>query len=117
MGVDDDVKVIGSKAGGGQIGEQAFFVFKEAAALLRQLVARAGFDEDGVIAGADGEGIHGEGQTVLRVGGDLFFPERFGNDAEHGSAIEIEGAVGEEGEFEIAKVYAVQSVFLDGCGP
>ena len=61
-----------------------------------------------MIAGADGQGIHGDVQTVLGIGGELFLPERFGNDAEHGAAVEIVESVGDDGEFEIAKCSAVQ---------
>ncbi len=55
MSVDDDVEIIGSKAGVVEIGEQALFGIKDAARLLRELVAGSGIDEDGVIAGADGQ--------------------------------------------------------------
>ena len=47
-------------------------------------------------------------QAILGIGGKLLLPERFGNDAEHGSAIEVVEAVGNDGEFEIAKRSAMQ---------
>jgi hypothetical protein len=108
MSVDDDIEIIGSKAGSVEIGQQAMLEIIDAPHLVWYFVAGSGVDEDGVIAGADYQGIHRGVETVLRVGGKLLLPHRFWDDAKHGAAVEIVEAIGKDGEFEIAKRSAVQ---------
>jgi hypothetical protein len=74
----------------------------------RLLVADAGFDEDDRGAGADDDGVHAEEDAVELVGWDALLPERFGHDAEHGPAVEEVGAVGAEGEGEVAEGHIEQ---------
>ena len=72
MSVDDDIEIIGSKAGGIEIGKQALFVVVDAAGLLGQFVAGSGVDEDGVIRGADGQRVHGDMEAILASAGSFF---------------------------------------------
>ena len=58
-----------------------------------QLIAAAGFDQDGVIASADEVTVEGEGDAVEFVGRGLTAPQGFGDDAEEGSAVEMIDAV------------------------
>jgi hypothetical protein len=55
-----------------------------------------------VLAGADDDGIEAEKDAILGVGGSAPFPEGFGDDAEHGSAVEEVGSVAEDGQLEVA---------------
>jgi hypothetical protein len=54
------------------------------------LVSQARLDQDGELATADEEAIGRDRDAVLRVGGELSFPEHFRDYAEHRSAIQPE---------------------------
>ncbi len=102
MGVDDDVDFFRTNLGGFERVRELLLGAINLVEFGRELVADAGFDGDGVLTGAHDDGIEAEKDAVLRVGGSAFFPERFGDDAEHGSAVEEIVAVGEDGELEVA---------------
>ena len=54
---------------------------------------------------------HAERDAVARVGGRALLPQRLGHHAEHGAAVEPEGAVGQRQQVEIAEAHARQSAF------
>src|SRR5690606_38032291 len=61
-------------------------------------------DEDEGVGRLDEEAAHGERNAVPLVGGDPALPERLGDDAEHGAAVEalepgLEGVDAESAEF------------------
>jgi hypothetical protein len=47
-------------------------------------------------------------EPIVGVGGEFLLPERLGDYAKHGSAVEVVESVGDDGKFEIAKRGAVQ---------
>lgn len=65
----------------------------------RELIADAGLDEDGFVMGADDGAVGAEEDAVLVVDGGTLLPEGLGDDAEHGTAVEAEGAVGAMEDF------------------
>ena len=56
--------------------------------LLRFLVSDPGIHQDQVVGGLHQEAAQGEGNPMSVVGGDLFFPQRPWNNAEHGATIQ-----------------------------
>ena len=68
----------------------------------RLLVADSRLDDHDVSAGADDGGVEAEQDAIFLVGRHTLLPERFWNNAEHGSAIEQVGAIGADGQLEIA---------------
>src|ERR1035441_8487972 len=71
------------------------------------LIAGAGFDQDGVIAGADEVAVESERDTVEFVDRGLAAPEGFGNDAEEGAAIPPVDGIADQREREIAQLGVV----------
>ena len=71
------------------------------------LVAAAGFDQDGVIAGADHVAVEAERDAVEFVDRGLAAPKGLGDDAEHGAAIPPIDGIADEGQGEIAYLGAV----------
>ncbi len=57
---------------------------------LTLLVAHARVDQDQAIAVLDQQAAHSPGAEVVGVGGVVFLPKHFRDDAEHGPAIEFE---------------------------
>ena len=78
-------------------------ILVDLAALFVLLVADPGFDQDHGGASAHDDRIQSEQNAVLWIGGRFLLPERLGNYAEHGSAVQSEGAVGGKGQLEIAE--------------
>jgi hypothetical protein len=56
-----------------------------------------------MFAGADDDGVQPESDSILCVGGQTLFPQRFGNYSEHGSAIEVVSAVAQDSKFEVSQ--------------
>jgi hypothetical protein len=87
--VDDDVNFVSGEAKIEKTGiEQRRAETIDLAEFGAEFVTGSGFDEDVFAAGANEKAIHGKLNAVARVGGTLLFPERLGNDAEHGAAIQ-----------------------------
>jgi hypothetical protein len=118
VGIEDVGDVFGADAGGGERGGEEFVVLVDLAHFGREFVAQAGFDDDERGRHADDEGVEAEEDAVLVVGRGAAAPERFGDDAEHGTAVEEEGAVGAESELERAEdaMGADQGVVAGACG-
>ena len=66
------------------------------------LVAAAGFDQDGVLAGADNVAVEAERDAIEFVDRGLAAPKRLGDDAEHGTAIPPVDGIADQGQGEIA---------------
>lgn len=77
-------------------------VLVDLALLGRELVAEAGLNDDECRGEAYDKRIEAEEDVVVFVGARAAAPEGFGDDAEHGAAIEQECAVGADGELEVA---------------
>ena len=103
VSVEDVGHVFGTDAGGGEGRGKELVILVDLAHFGRELVAEAGLDDNERRGHADDEGVEAEEDAVLVVGGSAAAPEGLGNDAEHGTAVEEEGAVGAEGEFEVAE--------------
>src|SRR5579884_458620 len=73
--------------------------------LLIPLVSDSGIDEDVHPVRLDEESAELQMNPVPVVGGMMFFPEYFRDDAEHGAAVEAEGAVGERFDFKGAELH------------
>jgi hypothetical protein len=100
VGIDDGVDAFERDTcfseGGGEQGLGTVDLCK----LWWQFLAEASFNDRRVQAGrgagADDEGVEAEGDAVLVVAGNGAVPEGFGDDAEHGTAVEVAEAVGED---------------------
>jgi hypothetical protein len=73
-------------------------------ALRVHLPANSRVDDHRLFA-ADDERPQAKTDAVARVGRGTLFPERLGNDAEHGAAVEAERAVAEGNQLEIAETH------------
>src|SRR6185369_15582603 len=78
--------------------------------LLRQLVAYAAFDQDGMRPGAYDDRIQAQRHQVAGVGWQLALPQGFGDDTEHASAIEVINPVGDGGELEVTESDALHGI-------
>ena len=76
--------------------------FGALAAARIHLIAAAGFDQDGVLAGADHVTVEAERHAVELVGGGLAAPQRLRHHAEYGAAVPPVDRVADQGQFEIA---------------
>ena len=103
VGVEDVGDVFGADAGGGEGGGQELVVLVDLAHLWGELVAEAGLDDDERRGHADDERVEAEEDVVVASARVRRLQSGLGNDAEHGAAVEQEGAVGAEGEFEVAE--------------
>ena len=56
------------------------------------------------------DGIQSQGHEIVALRLYLAFPQAFGDDAEHASAIEVVNAVGDGGKFEIAQGHALHGM-------
>ena len=103
MRVDDDVHIFKSDAGGGEALRRSCFASKTARSFSGSLLPMPGFDNDGVLTGTDNDGVEAKLDAVLRIRGCTLLPHGLGHHTEHGSAVEIIGAIGEDGQLEIAE--------------
>ena len=96
MGVDDEPHVVGLEAGlanpilerGASVGPFVLHTV-DLVELRNLLVAKPGVEEHEAVIMLDQQTAHAERNAVPRIGGNATFPERLGNDAEHGAAIEL----------------------------
>src|SRR6266480_5616746 len=107
MRVDHDVDVLGSNSARIKILEQLGGLAVDLAHLVRQLVANASLDQDVLFSGANQQRIQPGRNEIPFIGGGLFGPHDFGNDAEERAAVEGIGAIGEDAEFEVAEIELV----------
>ncbi len=103
VGVEDVRDVFGADTGGCERGGQELVVLVDLPHFGGELVAETGFDDDERRGHADDERVEAKEDAVLVIGRSAAAPERLGNYAEHGATVEEEGAVGAEGQFEVAE--------------
>ena len=107
MAIDDDVYVVRRYARRGQLVEQLSGLAVDLDHSFGQLVARAGFNQHGLRAGADDDGVQAQGNEIVALRLDLSFPETSGDNTEHASAIEVVDPVRDSGQLKIAEVDAL----------
>ncbi len=82
------------------------FASKMARSFLWKLVADPCLNDDRLLACLDDDGVGAEQDAVLIVGRRALLPQGLGDDAEHGSAIEVVRAVAQNCELKLAKLRA-----------
>ena len=94
--------LIRSYAGRCQRRRQQFAVAMNCAHLGGLLVADAGFDQHHSVAGAHDHTVGPQHDPILLIRSGAAAPQRLGNDAEHGAAIEQKGTIRAEQKLEVA---------------
>jgi hypothetical protein len=112
MGIDDVCDFGGMDSGGAKGCGKTLVILVDRAHLCGLLVADAGFDEDGGVRGSDDGGVEAEEEVVIGVGWGALGPKGLRNDAEHGAAVQEEGAVRAEGDFEVTHKVAATDEFV-----
>src|SRR5580658_9171197 len=107
MGVDDEIDLIGGDPVLGESVDERVAVLNvvDGALFGVPFGAVAGFNEDVFVLSADEKRVGAHADAIFFVGRRFFLPKDFGNDAEHGAAVEREGAGVEIEDFEIAEVH------------
>ena len=118
MGHHDVVDRLGLDAGGAQVLLDALVVIDAVdLALARgELVAVAGLDQRALAVPLDEQAVGRVLDAVELVAGDEPVPQRLGNDAVHGAAVEAEVAAVDQRERQIAELHA-HILMLGGAAP
>src|SRR5216683_4758540 len=106
MRVDDDVHLIRLNSGRSERRRQKLLVAVDLAHLCWLLVADPGLNQHRLLPGAHDNGVEPQQDAVLVVGWGALLPERLWHYAKHGSAVEVVGAIGADGQFEVTNMRA-----------
>ena len=105
--IDDDVDILGFQVQLSEFtGESPGVIDSiDLVEFCVELIPDAGFHQNVMAARLDQQTSQAEADTIARVGGDSFLPQRLGNNREHLPAIEQETSIGNSVEVEGAEFH------------